>query len=155
MGRHQQATARQLDFDSSAHTEESLTLELEHRVSRPVPLCIVCGRHPAHLTMTRQHGHAPAKLCLRCHHTVMQHRKMLRANLSAPGPDSGPDPSLAQETTSKPQSGRQHHVSGDVGLIVPRTQSLSSEARRAALNHRRRRAQVAARRVLDLLDCAN
>ena len=151
MGRHQQATARQLDFDSSAHTEEPLALESERRVSRPVPLCVVCGRHPAHLTMTRQHGHAPAKLCLRCHHTVMRHRKMLRANLSEPGPD----PSLGQETTSHPQSGRAHHVSGDVGLIVPRAQRLSSEARRAELNHRRRRAQVAARRVLDLLDCAN
>ena len=151
MGRHQQATARQLDFDSSAHTEEPLALESERRVSRPVPLCVVCGRHPAHLTMTRQHGHAPAQLCLRCHHTVMRHRKMLRANLSTPGPD----PSLGQETTSHPQPGRAHHVSGDVSLIVPRAQRLSSEARRAELNHRRRRAQVAARRVLDLLNCAN
>lgn len=151
MGRHQQAAARQLDFDSSAQTEESLTLVSKHRVPRPAPLCVVCGRHPAHLTVTRQHGHAPAKLCLRCHHTVMRHRKMLRADLVAPVPD----PSLGQETASRPESGRRHHLSGDVGLIVSRTQRLSSEARRAALNHTRRRAQVAARRVLDLLDCAN
>ncbi len=141
MGRHQQAAARQLDFDSAdCSVDFAPTAEREHRISRPVPLCVVCGRHPAHLTLTRQHGHAPAKLCLRCHHAVMQHRKMLRADLSS-----------ADQTapTPVPESARTHHLSGDVGLIVPRGKTLSAEARHAALNHRRRRAQVAARRVLD------
>ena len=140
MGRYQQATARQLDFDSDFTSAAGR----EHRVSRPVPLCVVCGRHPAHLTLTRQHGHAPAKLCLRCHHAVMQHRKMLRADLF-------PDEQMAPEAV--PPSARPHHLSGDAGLLIPRGKPLSAETRHAALDHRRRRAQVAARRVLDLLDC--
>ena len=147
MGRYQQATARQLDFDSGEDSADfTPAAGREHRVSRPVSLCDVCGRHPAHLMLTRQHGHAPAKLCLRCHHAVMQHRKMLRADLST-----------ADQTASTPvpQSARTHHLSGDVGLIVPPGKSLSAEARHAALDHRRRRAQVAARRMLDLLDCVN
>ena len=144
MGRYQQATARQLDFDSGDDSADFTPVAgREHRVSRPVPLCVVCGRHPANLTLTRQHGHAPAKLCLRCHHAVVQHRKMLRADLS----------SVDLAVSTSPHSARTHHLSGDVGLIVPPGQRLTAEARHAALDHRRRRAQVAARRALDLLDC--
>ena len=145
MGRHQQAAARQLDFGSRGGNGE-FTPVVERRVARPVPLCVVCGRHPAHLTLTRQHGHAPARLCLRCHHAVMQHRRMLRADLSS-----------AAQTTSPPgpQPERTHHLAGDVGLIVPKGRRLSAEARHAVLNHRRRRAQVAARKVLDFSDCSN
>jgi len=143
MGRDQQATARQLDFDAGDNRADFTPTDgREHRVERPVPLCVVCGRHPAYVTLTRQHGHAPAKLCLRCHHAVMQHRKMLRADLS-----------VADQTAS--MSARSHHLSGDVGLIVQPGKQLSAEVRHAALNHHRRRAQVAARRFLDLLDCAN
>lgn len=144
MGRYQHATARQLDFDSGDDSADLTPVaRREHRVSRPVPLCVVCGRHPANVTLTRQHGHAPAKLCLRCHHAVMQHRKMLRADLST----------VDHAVSTPPQSARMHHFSGDVGLIVPPGQPLTAEARHAALDHRRRRAQVAARRVLGLLDC--
>ena len=142
MGRHEQTAARQLVFDSSGDHDSDVgrALERERPISGPTPLCAVCGRHQAHLTLIRQHGHKPAKLCLRCHHAVMQHRKMLRADLPS---------------TTHPQRERAHHLSGDAGLIVFRDQRLSAEARHAALDHRRRRAQVAARRVLDLLDCAN
>ena len=147
MGRYQQATARQLDFDSGELSADfTPAVGPENRVSRPVPLCVVCGRHRAHFTLTRQHGHVPAKLCLRCHHAVTQHRKMLRADLSA----ANQTPS-----TPAPRSARAHHLSGDLGLIVPAGKPLSAEARHAALDHRRRRAQVAARRALDLLDCGN
>ena len=147
MGRYHQATARQLDFDSvDDRADFAPAEEREHRVSRPVPLCAVCGRHPAHLALTREHGHAPAKLCLRCHHAVMQQRKMLRADLS--GADRTASTSIAL-------SARTHHLSGDVGLIVEPGKPLSAEARHAALDHRRRRAQVAARRLLDLLDCVD
>jgi hypothetical protein len=148
MGRHEQTAARQLVFDSSGDHDADVAsaLERERPILRPTPLCAVCGRHPAHLTLTRQHGHKPAKLCLRCHHAVMQHRKMLRADLSS---------TSRSASTTDAQRERAHHLSGDAGLIVSRDQRLSAEARHAALDHRRRRAQVAARRVLDLLDCAN
>lgn len=50
---------------------------------------------------------------------------------------------------------RAYHKSGDPGLIVPRGASMSPEARGAELNHRRRRAQVAARQALDVDDCSD
>ena len=120
MGQYQQATARQVDFDSGDDRADFTPGDgREHRVSRPAPLCVVCGRHPAHLTLSQQHGHAPAKLCLRCHHAVMQHRKMLRA-----------DPSGIDQpaSTPVPASARTHHLSGDVGLIVQPGKPLSAEA---------------------------
>ena len=147
MGRYQQARVRQLDFDSDNFSADfTPKVGTEYRALRPVPLCVVCWRHRAHLRLVPQHGHAPVKLCLRCHHAVMQQRKMLRVDLPA-----------ADQTSlvSVPRLARAHHFSGNVGLIVPPGKPLSAETKHDALNHRRRRAQVAARRALDLLDCVN
>jgi len=47
---------------------------------------------------------------------------------------------------------RRSRFSGDPGLIIPKGQRLSAEARRAALGVRRRRAQAAVRQELGLLD---
>ena len=78
-------------------------------------LCVVCGHRRACLTLARD-GHAPARLCLRCHHAVMRQRRRLH---------------------------------GDAGLVVPRGAGATNTAKYEALTHRRRRAQVAARRALE------
>lgn len=147
MGRYQQARVRQLDFDSDEFSADfTPKVGTEHRTLRPVQLCVVCWHHRAHLRLAPRHGHAPAKLCLRCHHAVMQQRKMLRADLPA-----------TDQTSLLPvqRLARAHHFSGDVGLIVPPGRPLSAKTKHDVLNHRRRRAQVAARRALNLLDCVN
>jgi hypothetical protein len=142
MGRYQQATTRQLDLDSGEESADfTPAAGLAHRVSRSVTLCVLCGRHPANLGLTRQH--APEKLCLRCHHAVIQHLKMLRVDRST----------VDQAVSTFPQLARTHHLFGDVGLIIRSGQSLTAAARHAALDHRRRRAQVIARQALISLDC--
>ena len=141
MSQNHEATAQELEFESlSGEAYRS------RRASNPVPLCVVCGRARARLSLARDHGHAPAKLCLRCHHTVMQQRKMLRAKLH----ESPANPLVERGAL------RRHHLAGDAGLIVPRGASLAHEAKYAELPRRRHRAQVAVRRALagDLLDCA-
>ncbi len=147
MGRYQQARVCQLDFDSDDFNADfSPKVGTEYRTLRPVPLCVVCWRHRARLRLAPPHGHAPVKLCLRCHHAVMQQRKMLRVDLP-----------VADQTSlvSVPRLARAHHFSGDVGLIVPPGKPLSAKTKHDALNHRRRRAQVAARRALNLLERVN
>lgn len=141
MGRYQEATARHLDFESGVPFDSAATVERP----RPAPLCVVCGQHPAHLTVAQHRAQRPAKLCLRCHHAVMRQRKMLRVLPATP--ESSASASIGRTER------RAYHASGDLGLIVPRGASMLPEARDAALNHRRRRAQVAARRALDLHDC--
>lgn len=90
-----------------------------------VRLCVVCGRVPAHLTIEREPGHRPARLCLRCHHAVMRQRKMARAGLHRT------EPGLANG-----------------GLIVPRKSGLSTDALYRRLSRSRRRAQKAARMAI-------
>ena len=119
MGRYQEATARQLDFESGVPFTPISSAER----LRPARLCVVCGRHPVHLMVTQQRGHQAAKVCLRCHLAVMRQRKMLRL---------------------LPASSR--HATSDLGLIVPRDSHLSPEARTARLEYQRRRAQVACKR---------
>ena len=141
MSQNHEATAQELEFEPlSGEAYRS------SRASNPVPLCVVCGRARARLSLARDHGHAPAQLCLRCHHAVMEQRKMLRAKLH----ESPANPQVARGVF------RRHHLAGDAGLIVPRGASLAHEAKYAELTRRRHRAQVAVRRALagDLLDCA-
>ena len=132
MGRYQEATARELDFESGVPFTPAAAADGR----RPFSLCVVCGRHRARLTIAQHRGHQPAQLCLRRHHAVMRQRKMLRVVRTQPKP---------------PQ--RSGHAS--INLIVPRDAKLSPELRRAALNHRRRRAHVAARRALATGDCTD
>ena len=110
MGHYHEATARKLEFGPLSGEKEVGTSDAGLVGSRPVPLCVVCGRARARVSLAREHGHAPAKLCLRCHHGVMQQRKMLRAELEESAADQ-PSPHA---------SGRRHHLTGDAGLIVPR-----------------------------------
>ncbi len=142
MTQHHEATAQELEF-------EPLSVEARRsdRAGRdPASRCVVCGRARARLSVAREHGHPPAKLCLRCHHSVMQQRKMLRANLH----EAHASPQTERSST------RRHHLVGDAGLIVPRGAPLGREAKYAELTRRRHRAQVAVRRALtgDLLDRA-
>jgi hypothetical protein len=135
MAHTQEATARQLDFTDTGR-EGCNPVRPSVAKTGPVPLCAVCGRLPARLTVERERGHLPARLCLRCHHGVMRQRRMLRAILPAAG--------------SRHESLRPHRFEGDARLIVARHSELSPEGRTARLAQSRRRAQVAARRALDL-----
>ena len=117
------------------------------RVRGPKRLCVVCGRSVARLTLARSRGQAPVRLCLRCHHGVMQQRKMLRAGLSFPA--AGSAASHEGVRSNAGQLGRQHHMAGQAGLIVPRASDLFGEAKYDTLTRHRRRAQVAARRALE------
>jgi len=144
MLRLQSSVVRQFDFDSSQPMENFVnTLESKRSGTQLKELCAVCCKKPARLKVSRQQGHSPAKLCLRCHHTVMRHRKMLGANLSS---------SERSFSAHELSSVRRSRFSGDPGLIIPKGQRLSAEARRAALGVRRRRAQAAVRQELGLLD---
>ena len=140
MGRHHEATARELEFEFL----EGEVFGSGHAGSASVSICVVCGRARARKGLDHYHGRAPAKLCLRCHDAVMQQRKMLRAELNG-------------RNTRMPiqrNSHRRHHLIGDAGLIVPRGAQLSREVKYAELTHHRHRAQVAVRRAVarDLLD---
>lgn len=133
--------ARQLDLQVPARRTVSgvsgrRAAERRPRTEGPVPLCVVCGRARARLTLNRNHGRAPIRLCLRCHHGVMQQRKMLRAG-------------LARRDSVGDTAERKRQVAGDAGLIVRRDARLSGDAKYATLTHHRRRAQVAARRALE------
>ncbi len=143
MDGYQEATARHLDFESGVPFDPAATAKRP----RPAPLCVVCGQHPARLTVAQHRAQRPAKLCLRCHHAVMRQRKMIRVL-----------PATLEKSASASigrTERRAYHKSGDPGLIVPRGASMSPEARGAELNHRRRRAQVAARQALDVDDCSD
>lgn len=91
--------------------------------------------------MARNQGHAPAKLYLRCHHAVMRQRRMLHAGLRVPRGRHLATPSS--------QRSRQDTASNTT-LIVSRESRLSRQAKYATLSRSRRRAQIAARRALDL-----
>lgn len=94
----------------------------------PPELCAVCGRIRARLTLARPGGQVPVRLCLACHHSVMKQRKMVRKRFA---PSERPRPTR------------------EARLIIPREARLTGPAKYAALQHRRSRAQVAARRALD------
>ena len=144
MLRFQPSVVRQFNFDSRQPTEKFVkTVESKHVRAQLRDLCAVCCEKPARLALSRQQGQSPAKLCLRCHHTVMRHQKMLSANLSSA------ERSFSVRELS---SVRRARFSGDPGLIIPRGQHPAEEVRRAKLTASRRRAQAAARHELDLLD---
>ena len=138
MAAHNEATARQLDFTYEGPTGLAPRAAAPPRPG-PAPLCVVCGRVPAHLTIARDRGHLPARLCLRCHHAVRQQRRMLRASLDAgEGRLAGPEA----------DSGGARRFRGDTSLIVPRDTTLSPAGKYRQLTASRRRAQKAARQAL-------
>ena len=146
--------ARQLDLQVPARRTVSgvsgrRAAERRPRTEGPVPLCVVCGRARARLTLNRNHGQAPIRLCLRCHHGVMQQRKMLRAGLAPTRVGGLASAGLARRDSVGDTAERKHQVAGDAGLIVRRDARLSGDAKYATLTHHRRRAQVAARRALE------
>ena len=122
MAQHQEAAATQLDLTYDGPWPVAV-----RPLARPrrgsARLCVVCGRVPAHLTIEREPGHRPARLCLRCHHAVMRQRRMARAGLEPADP-------------GRAKGG---------GLIVPRESALSADALYRQLSRSRRRAQKAAR----------
>ena len=63
MGRHHEATARELEFEFL----EGEVSGSGHAGSASVSICVVCGRARARKSLDHYHGRAPAKLCLRCH----------------------------------------------------------------------------------------
>ena len=151
MQRENDANAHQLDFDSFPAPGSTEGHDGQHPArlyaEGPVPLCVVCGRARARLTLKRGRGHEPARLCLRCHHRVMQQRKMLRAGLPPQQPSSDRLKTAVADTVRDPV--RRHKVSGDAGLIVQREARSAGDGKYDLLAHRRRRAQVAARRALE------
>ena len=123
MTRQFKAAARQLDFAG-----DGPGLPAGRPVAKPRPgparLCAVCGRVRAHLTLEREPGHRPARLCLRCHHAVMQQRRMARAGLSRCDA---------------------RRVTGRIELIVPRESDLPRREKYRRLSRARLHAQQAAR----------
>ena len=121
MAQYQDATARQLDLAYEDDIAEQDQPGIRHH-----RLCEMCGRVEAHLTIPAAHGRQPAVVCLRCHHAVRQQRRMLRAAMAR---------SLAPATAPG-------------GLIVEKESSLPADRKYRELEHRRHRAQVAARKAL-------
>ena len=139
MAAHNEANARQLDFTYEGPTDLAPRATAAPCSGSP-PLCVVCSRVPAHLTIVRDQRHLPARLCLRCHHAVRKQRQMLRASLDA-------DDARLRAGRENLSSGiRQHHR--DSNLILPRATRLSPAAKYSQLIASRRRAQKAARHAL-------
>ncbi len=124
MAQHLKETPEQLDLTYDGPWPRAVAPVTKARRG-PARLCVVCGRVPAHLTIERNRGHRPARLCLRCHNAVMRQRRMARAGL---------EPLKTARVNS--------------GLIVPRASGLSAEALHTRLSRSRRRAQKAARVAL-------
>lgn len=142
MAQYQDATARQLGFpyddpDSRRRAEAAPGAPPRPRPG-PRPLCAVCGRVPAQLTLDLARRRLPARVCLRCHHSVMRQRRMLRATLGGHGHD--------HDKATGPV--RVEGV-GATGLIVPRQSGLSGDRKYRRLAQSRRRAQKAARHALE------
>lgn len=125
MAEEQQGTPTQLDLTYDGPWPVAVRPVAKPRRGA-ARLCAVCGRVPAHLTLEREEGRRPARLCLRCHHAVMRQRRMARAGLEP--------------------AGRGQTRGG--GLIVPRQSGLSADALSRCLSRSRRRAQKAARVAL-------
>ena len=122
MGSSQESAARQLAF--YYHELPLVVAGDRARRPRPAALCVLCGKHPAHLTVARHKGYRPAKLCLRCHHAVMRQRRMLRASLRAPH----------GRHSVTPTSQRREDTVADTTLIVSRDRRLSPQAKYATLS---------------------
>ena len=93
-------------------------------------MCVVCRRVPARLTLkvtsSEDSQFRPPRLCLRCHHAVMQQRRMMRTRRS-------------ERRAKDPQ------LTFGNGLIVPRSSGLTGDSKYDRLVKARRRAQKAAR----------
>lgn len=93
-------------------------------------MCVVCRRVPARLTLkvtsSENSQLQPPRLCLRCHHAVMQQRRMMRTRRS-------------ERRAKDPQ------LTFGNGLIVPRSSGLTGDSKYDRLVKARRRAQKAAR----------
>lgn len=135
MNQHTYATQSRSLFDTDAGDIEHLNqAEFTPVAQAPRALCRFCGRAPARLRVTRPRG-TPVELCLRCHHAVMKQRRPRKMALSA--------------RVSRPSLSARLSRSSPPALIIPRGAGLSDTAKYAQLTHRRRRAQVAARRALE------
>ena len=131
-------------YEATAHP---LDVSEEQRVLRPVlpeavstmpgsarlalsQMCVVCRRVPARLTLKVNSPEnsqlQPPRLCLRCHHAVMQQRRMMRMRRS-------------ERRAKDPQ------LTFGNGLIVPRSSGLTGDSKYDRLVKARRRAQKAAR----------
>lgn len=107
---------------------------LPEAVSRARPessqMCVVCRRVPARLTLkvtpSEDSQFRPPRLCLRCHHAVLQQRRMMRTRRS-------------ERRAKDPQ------LTFGNGLIVPRSSGLTGDSKYDRLVKARRRAQKAAR----------
>jgi hypothetical protein len=133
MTRYQDATARQLDF---GYEVERTSSERPSGEAGHHQLCEMCGRVQAHLYIPAAHGQQPAAVCLRCHHAVRQQKRMLRAAIKD-GHAGVPAPS---RLISSPVG---ETATDDAPVSPPSADQLYKE-----LEHRRRRAQVAARKAL-------
>ncbi|MFL2434830.1 MAG: hypothetical protein ACJ0H0_08020 [Vicinamibacterales bacterium] len=132
-------------------TARPVSVSEEQRVLRPVlreavstmpsrasleksQICVVCQRVSARLTLKvtspENSQVQPPRLCLRCHHAVMQQRKMIRMRRSGFGT-------------------RNAQLTFEDGLIVPRVSELAGAAKYDQLLKSRRRAQKAARRAIE------
>jgi len=132
-------------------TARPVNVSEEQRVLRPVlreavstmpsrasleksQICVVCRRVSARLTLKvtspENSQVQPPRLCLRCHHAVMQQRKMIRMRRSGFGT-------------------RNAQLTFEDGLIVPRASELAGAAKYDQLLKSRRRAQKAARRAIE------
>ena len=93
-------------------------------------MCVVCRRVAARLTLkvtsSEDSQIRPPRLCLRCHHAVMQQRRMMRTRRS-------------ERRAKDPQ------LTFGNGLIVPRSSGLTGDSKYDRLVKARRRAQKAAR----------
>jgi hypothetical protein len=132
-------------------TARPVSVSEEQRVLRPVlreavstmpsrtrseqsQMCVVCRRVSARLTLKVTASEnsllQPPRLCLRCHHAVMQQRRMMRVRRSGFGT-------------------RNDQLTFEDGLIVPRGSELAGAAKYDRLVKSRRRAQKAARRTIE------
>ena len=135
MNQHAVATRTQLLFNTSASEPKHLNqAEFTPVAQAPRALCRFCARAPARLSLTRSKG-SHVELCLRCHHSVMKQRQPPK--IALPSRPSRPSLSSRLSRSSPP------------ALIIPRGAGLPDTAKYAELTHRRRRAQVAARRALE------
>ncbi len=100
-------------------------------------MCVVCRRVSARLTLkvtaSANSPLQPPRLCLRCHHAVMQQRRMVQMRRSEFGT-------------------RNDQMTFEDGLIVPRASALVGATKYDQLAKSRRRAQKAARRAIEPSD---
>jgi hypothetical protein len=130
-----EATALLLEHSDEQRRAPAVLPEAVSR-ARPEPsqMCVVCRRVPARLTLkvtsSEDSQFRPPRLCLRCHHAVMQQRRMMRMRRS-------------ERRAKDPQ------LTFGNGLIVPRSSGLTGDSKYDRLVKARRRAQKAARFATD------